>query len=255
MAETKIYPTTDELNSALARAITEHLTAAIAAHGVGTLALSGGSTPRALYTLLAHPPFATAIDWQHVHLFWGDERTVPPDHAASNYRMVRESLLDHIAIPAANCHRMKAEFAPAAAAEDYARELAAFCAAYPQVPTVQIGTHTAPIIDIVLLGVGNDGHTASLFPGTTALAATDAPVVAVEVPQHNTWRITFTYPFINAAAHVWFQVAGSGKAHIIRAIIAGEHQPAVLPSQGIQPTSAPAIWWLDQPAAAELSSA
>ncbi len=255
MATIKTYPTADALDTALATALAEHLTAAMATHGVATLALAGGSTPRNLYAMLGQPPFATALDWQRVHLFWSDERTVPPDHPDSNYRMVRERLLDHIAIPAANCHRIQAEFAPAAAATDYNRELAAFCAAYPQRPTVQIGTHTAPVIDIVLLGVGNDGHTASLFPGTTALAATAAPVVAVEVPQHNTWRITCTYPFINAAPNVWFHVVGTAKARIVRDIIADNHQPAVLPAQGIQPTNAPAVWWLDQPAAAELSSA
>lgn len=217
--------------TALMRAAAENIVAlarqAIAAHGRFTWALSGGTTPQALYTLLATDEFREDIDWAHVHIFWGDERNVPLDHPDSNQRMARAALLSQVPIPAENIHGIAAGTEdPAEAAARYAADLRAFFG---------LGPDALPEFDLVLLGLGDDGHTASLFPHTAGLHAPDGALfIANEVPKLNTTRLTFTYGVINAAQTVYVLAAGAKKAAIIEAIL-GRLQPEEYPVQRVAP--------------------
>ncbi len=226
---------------ALAREAAESIAAlgrkAIAARGHFTWALAGGSTPEPVYRLVASPPLSEMLDWERVHLFWGDERCVPPDDPRSNYRMARESLIDGVPIPEGHVHRMPGELEPAAAAGAYARELQETFADDP------------PRFDLILLGMGEDGHTASLFPGTAALTIRDRCVVANYVPHLDTWRLTLTYPAINAARHVRFLVAGAEKAEMVARVQEGRD---ALPAAKVTPSPGDLVWWVDAVAAAEL---
>ena len=209
-----------------------------------TVALSGGGTPKALYRLLAAPPYVGQIPWERVHLFWGDERHVPPDDAQSNYRMVREALLSKITIPDENVHRVRAELPDAAdVARDYADNIRGFFALQPD---------QWPRFGLVLLGLGPDGHTASLFPGTDALRDTTGLVAAPWVEKFNAHRITLTAPALNNAATVAFLVAGAAKAGVLRAVIEGPRDPDTLPAQLIAPVDGALLWMLDEAAASEL---
>jgi len=209
-----------------------------------TVALSGGGTPKALYGLLAAPPYAGQVPWERVHLFWGDERHVPPDNEESNYRMVNEALLSSIAIPAENVHRVRAEEPDAAGvARDYADNLRGFFDLQP---------NEWPRFDLVLLGLGPDGHTASLFPGTDALHDTTHLVAAPFVAKFNAHRITLTAPALNNAATVAFLVAGAEKAAVLRDVIDGPRDVDRLPAQLIAPTNGTLVWMLDEAAAGKL---
>lgn len=211
------------------------------ASGPFRLGLSGGSTPKRLYQLLAHLP-AGRIDWRQVILVWGDERNFPKDHAESNYRMVKESLLDHIDIPPENVLAVPNPGAlPEVAAQQYEallrRELPAAENGFPQ-------------LDCVLLGVGEDVHTASLFPRTMALRETERWTVANHVPQLNTWRVTLTAPLLNAARHVAFLLSGPSKQAPLQCLWYGPHDPQQFPAQLIQPQSGQ-LWFLVDRAAVE----
>jgi 6-phosphogluconolactonase len=216
---------------------------AITTQGRFTVALSGGSTPRSLYSLLAaeHRDF----DWSSTFLFFGDERHVPPDHPESNYRMVKESLLSKIQVPAENVFRVKAENpdAPAAAIE-YENLLRQFFQPKPS---------EFPRFDLILLGMGPDGHTASLFPGSDGLKEQSRWVIANWVEKFKTQRITFTFPVLNAAAEAMFLASGQDKADMVRQVLEGKNTPPY-PSQQVQPTNGRLLWMLDRPAAAKLSS-
>lgn len=207
-----------------------------------TVALSGGSTPRRLYETLAASPFREQVPWQHVHVFWGDERAVPPDHPGSNYRMACETWLDHVALPPRNVHRVRGELEPGAAAEAYVAELRAFF----DLPW--------PTFDLVLLGMGDDGHTASLFPGSEALRESTRPAVGVTAHYQDrpARRVTLTPPAINAARLVIFMVSGASKAQTLQAVLKGPYQPDVLPAQIIQPTDGRLLWLVDAAAAVDL---
>lgn len=218
---------------------------AIAARGRCLVALSGGSTPRPLYELLATRPYADRIDWTRVELFFGDERCVPPDHPESNYRMAREALIDRVAIPPANVHRIRGEDDPVEAADAYERTLRAW-----------LGTGDPPLrsFDIVLLGLGEDGHTASMFPGTSAPTETHRWAMAVHVERpRDMWRVTLTTVVLNAAADVTFLVAGAGKAARLREVVddVGER----LPAQRIRPARGELHFMVDAAAAAQLDRA
>lgn len=201
------------------------------------VALSGGSTPKRLYQLLSELPAGT-MDWQDVILIWGDERNVPPDHADSNFRMVREQLLDHIDIPAENVLGVPEPGGDAASA----------AAAYEKLLMPLAGDEGLPVIDCVLLGIGDDVHTASLFPETKALDITDRLVVENWVEKLDTWRITLTSPVINAAKHVAFLIAGAGKESALKTIWHGPHNPSLYPSQLVQPRPGD-LWFLVDEAA------
>jgi 6-phosphogluconolactonase len=222
---------------------------AIAEHGRFAWALSGGSTPKQLYGLLAQPRFASQIDWTRVHFFWGDERCVPPDHVDSNFRMVREALLDAIRPRSEQVHRMRGEIDPEEAARAYAEELSRFFGVAVAGPP--------PRFDLILLGLGGDGHTASLFPGTPALHENQRWVVVNQKAEGEPLRLTFTLPLINAAAHVRFLVSGASKAVRIEQIL--DDVPAagsdVLPAQLVRPVRADLQWLLDEDAASLLERA
>lgn len=244
MAEIKVFPDPAALCVSAAELIITLAAETIAAQGQFSIALSGGSTPRALFVLLAQAEYTRRIPWPDVHIFWGDERCVPGDHADSNYRMAREALLDHVSIPAENIHRVRGELLPADAAHDYERNLRAFFATESQ-PAL-------PRFDLILLGMGDDGHTASLFPHTTALNERDRWVIENRVEKLNAWRITLTAPVINAAANVLFLITGEGKAAVLREVLHGPPQPDLYPSQRIHPTDGRLIWLVDAAAAARL---
>jgi 6-phosphogluconolactonase len=244
MSDIQIYPDSAALARAAAERIVSLAGEAIGARGRFSMGLSGGSTPRALYTLLASNEVAPRIDWAHVHVFWGDERCVPPDDSESNYRMARETLLDHVPLPESNIHRMLGEIDPAQAAADYEQVLRPFFRQSTGPKNLP-----QPRFDLLLLGMGEDGHTASLFPGTAALHELSRWVVENHVEKLGAWRITLTAPAINAAATVIFLVSGGAKAAILRAVLKGPHQPEKYPSQLVKPENGDLIWMVDTAAA------
>ena len=216
---------------------------AIGAQGRFTVALSGGSTPKALYSLLASN--YTNFAWDRVFLFFGDERHVPPTDPDSNYRMVNESLLSKIAIPATNVYRMKAENSDAdAAAADYEKQLKGF---------FELEAGNFPRFDLILLGLGPDGHTASLFPDSEGLKEQSRLVIANWVEKFKTFRISFTFPVLNNAREVMFMAAGADKADIVHQVLEGKNATE-FPSQQVQPSDRKLIWMLDEAAAAKLTS-
>jgi 6-phosphogluconolactonase len=232
----QIHETPEQLAGAAARALVEGAGRAIAERGRFAVALAGGSTPEATYEVLARD-HAEDVDWPNVHVFFGDERTVPPDHEESNYRMAREKLLDRV--PVGSVHRMRGELSPEEAAESYKEDLREFFAG------------EFPVLDLVMLGIGEDGHTASLFPGTPALEVTDRLVVANPVPKLETTRITLTAPVLNAAREVFFLVAGGGKAGALAEILEGEADPRACPAKLVRPPGGP-TWMVDRAAARSL---
>jgi 6-phosphogluconolactonase len=241
----------------LARAGAEHFvafaTAAIAARGRFAVALSGGETPRDMYAELARPPLLDRVDWSRVHVFWGDGRCVPPDHPDSNYRMARETLLDHVPLPAANIHRIQGEIEPEQAALEYEQELRGVFSGSPD-RAASGDAGEPPRFDLILLGMGEDGHTASLFPGTPALRERRRWVVAQRVEKLDAWRITLTLPVINAAADVLFLISGAKKAKALSRVLA-DAPPADaedLPARLVAPTAGRIIWLVDAAAAALL---
>lgn len=219
--------------------------AAVAQRGKMTIALAGGSTPKALYQLLTTEPYRSAVAWDKIEFFFGDERSVPPDHADSNYRMFMETLPAKITIATERVHRMRGEADDLdAAAREYQQELARVLGVPASGPP--------PALDLILLGMGGDGHTASLFPDTKALGETVRWVVANHVPQMSTWRITLSYGAINAARHVQFMVTGEGKAARLADVLEGPSDVERLPSQGIHPSPGEVEWLVDRGAAAQL---
>jgi len=211
----------------------------IAERGRWMWALSGGSTPEAVYTLLAAEPYRSQINWNRVHLFWGDERCVPPEHPDSNYGMAKRALLDHVPLPPENIRRIRGELSPTEAAEDYIEQLRR---------AFGLGRTEMPVFDTVLLGLGADGHTASLFPDTEILRRTDVPVAVARVAKLNATRISLTYPAINAAREILFLVSGADKAPVVAAIIGGQGEQ--YPAAAIRN----AAWLLDAEAASGIGS-
>ena len=219
---------------------------AAAARGRFAVALSGGETPRTLYRLLARQQFSQKLPWRRVQLYWGDERCVPPDDPASNYGMAHSAFIKHVPIDAANVHRMHGEDVAEQAALAYDAELRGLAA--QERPRADV-----PVFDLVLLGLGVDGHTASLFPHADALTVEDAFCAATEAPDGSP-RLTVTAPVINAARRVWFLVSGAKKAGMVAEVLEGLRVPAAVPAQGVAPVHGTLTWFLDEAAAAELSS-
>jgi 6-phosphogluconolactonase len=240
-SEVRVFASLEELSQAAAALFTQ-LVCRRAAEGKSFVAaLSGGSTPRRLYELLGGTPYARQIPWGNVHLFQVDERCVPPGHPDSNYRMVREALLNRVPLPAANFHRMAAEAADREeAARQYAAELA-------RVLQPQLGE--SPRLDLVFLGMGVDGHTASLFPGSPALAERTLWVRLNFGEKLGTPRMTLTFPVLNAAAQAVFLVSGAEKAETLRRVLRGPLEPERLPAQGVRPVNGQVSWYVDKAAA------
>lgn len=236
--------------AALAAAAAEHFTQgaekALAKRGRARIAISGGSTPKAAFALLADPaqPWRARMPWEKLDLFWVDERCVPPDHADSNYRMTREAMLDHVPLKPEQVHRMEGELEPAAAAARYESELR---------NSLRLEGAESPRFDLLQLGMGPDGHTASLFPHTDALHEMGRLVTANHVETvKDSWRITLTWPVINHADSVFFLIGGADKAQVLHDVWMGANDPERLPSQLIWPSSDILTLVLDEAAAALL---
>jgi 6-phosphogluconolactonase len=238
--EVRVFDDAAELARAAADEIASRIRRTWRESGRFTWALSGGSTPRDLYRLLASEPYRESLPWHAIHFFWGDERHVPPDHPQSNFRMAREAMLDAVAVPAGNIHRIAAEEPDAErAALLYGAELCSFFALAPG---------DWPRFDLVLLGLGEDGHTASLFPGSAAVGERERLVVAPWLEALKTFRITLTPPVFNHARCALFMVSGGEKAAAVRAVLEGERQPDRYPAQMVEGNR----WWMVDRAAAEL---
>jgi 6-phosphogluconolactonase len=218
-----------------------------AARGRFAAALSGGETPRALYRLLARQQFSQKVPWRRVHVYWGDERCVPPDDPASNYGMARDAFLRHVPIPAEQVHRLLGEDEPVLAAQAYEQELHGLAA-------LERPRSELPVFDLVLLGLGADGHTASLFPRAETLAEEERLCVPATAPDGSP-RLTVTYPVLNAARRVWFLVSGERKAGMVAEVLEGLQVPQAIPAQGVAPVHGRLLWLLDEAAASELSPA
>ena len=245
-AETKVFSDRDALSSAAAARWLAIYRESVARHGTFCVALAGGSTPRLLYRALSGPAISAAIEWPRVHLFFGDERAVPPDHPDSNFRMARETLLEHVPVPESNVHRMETEIGDmemvASRYEEVLKEL---------VPATDGGV---PQFDLVLLGVGPDGHTASLFPDTDILQQRERYAAAVYVKQKSTWRVSITFPVIDCARHVLFLVAGADKYPVVKRILSDAGEEPLYPVQMLQPAGS-VEFYLDAAAAGpELSA-
>jgi len=241
-ADLAVLPSTAALADAAAARFVAAAEDAIASHGQFIVALSGGSTPRDTYLRLGTEALVSKVMWSRVQVLWGDERCVPPDHVESNYRMARETLLDRVPVPAANVHRIHGEDDPATAAEAYEATLRAL-----------LRTPAGARIDLVLLGLGEDGHTASLFPGSAAVHEQTRWVMAARATAASMWRITLTPAVINAAAEVLFLVSGGAKAGILRRVLEGPRRPQELPAQAIAPSNGRVRWCVDAAAAADLT--
>lgn len=241
--KTEVLPSPAAVAEAAGRLFIAAASDAVAARGRFAVALAGGSTPEALYRWLAAPERATQVDWQRVQVFFGDERCVPPDDPASNYGKAREALLSRIPLPAGNVHRVAGELPPEEAARAYERELAG------------VSGDAIPRFDLILLGMGDDGHTASLFPGMPALEECERPCVATDVPPYvkpHVPRVTLTFPALNAARIVAFLVTGQGKAPRVAEALSRATEGPLLPAARVNPSSGALTWLLDEHAAMQL---
>lgn len=241
----RVFADPAALADAAARHIVERARAAVADHRRFSIALSGGSSPRAVFQRLAQPDLSAQMPWSQIDVFWSDERAVPLDHADSNYRMAYESLLAQVPLPKANLRPMLSQVEDLdAAAQHYARVIRATVPGAP------------PRFDLLLLGLGPDGHTASLFPHSPQLQAGDELVVATPAAplKPHVRRITFTKTLINAARAVLFLAAGADKAETLKRVLEGPRQTDELPAQLVAPESGSLIWMLDQAIAGELAS-
>ena len=275
------FPTPEALADAVARHVVERAKAAISATGRFTIALSGGSTPRAAYTRLASDDLARQVEWSLIHVLWGDERCVPPDDPRSNYRMAKEALLDRVPIPPNQVYRIRGEDEPQEAADDYEDELRSLLGRPPEraghserseepleshartrrdpslalrmTPSSAAPGVTGP--DLVLLGLGEDGHTASLFPGQPAVHEAEYWVMAVPAPTGDMWRITLTPAVLNLASNVTFVVSSASKSLRLAQVLEGPFNPDLLPAQAIRPRQGRLIWMVDEAAAARLRAA
>lgn len=247
MSTVRTYDDPAALADAAAHYFVKTAQAAIEERGRFAVALAGGSTPKAMLVRLAQPDLIKQLDWLVTHIFWGDERAVPPDHMDSNYRMAREALLDHTPLPAANINRIHGELEPATAATNYEDILRTYFALSPAQKA-----DAQPRFDLVFLGMGDDGHTASLFPGAEAIQEQQQWVSAYHVDKLASWRMTLTPVVLNAAARVVFLVTGEGKANRLRQVLYGPYQPHILPAQIISPKDGRLLWFIDEAAAGSL---
>ncbi|GAC1424412.1 MAG: 6-phosphogluconolactonase [Acidobacteriaceae bacterium] len=246
--EYKVWPTGAEVAAGAAEMFAAVTAAAVNARGLARVAISGGTTPKTMLALLADPgkPYFAAVPWQKLQLFWVDERCVPPHDKDSNYRMTQEAMLSHVPLASAQVFRMEGELDPEVAASRYE---AAIRTAF------RLEGAETPTFDLILLGMGDDGHTASLFPHTEALNELARIVVANHVPQKDTWRISLTWPVINRGREVAFLIEGAAKTEVLHDVLLGAYDPETLPSQLIRPANGRLTLLLDSAAAAKLPEA
>jgi 6-phosphogluconolactonase len=239
----RVYDGADALSNAAAEHFLEASKAAIAERGKARIAVSGGNTPKRTFELLANPsqPFLKAMPWEQIELYFVDERCVPPDDKDSNYRMTREALLEKVPLKAEQVFRVEGELEPEAAAARYETVLRS---------RFRLEGAEVPRFDVLALGMGDDGHTASIFPHTAAIHELGRVVVANHVPQKNTWRVTLTWPVIIEARDIFFLIGGKDKADPLHRVLQGPYDPETLPSQLIQPKSGKLLMLLDRDAAA-----
>lgn len=254
-AHVRVYRDGEELALKAARRFARLADQYVVGSGRFTVALSGGSTPRAMFSLLAADPYLDTMPWSSIYFFWGDERCVPPDHKDSNYRMAFETMLSKAPVPEENIFRVPAELEDHdRAAEDYSATLRNFFLTGPGASkTGTAPLATLPRFDLVLLGMGPDGHTASLFPGTTALSVGEQIAVANYVEKFDSYRITLTAATINNARNVTFVAGGGDKADTLKDVLEGSYQPDLYPSQLIRPRNGSLLWMVDEAAASQLS--
>lgn len=233
----KVYKTTDELNTACANYIVALANNAMTQHGRFSIALSGGSTPKSLFTLLSLPPYRDEIPWQKTFVFWGDERCVSPNDDNNNAHMAKQVLLNKVNIPTSNIFPIPVQLQPNEAAKLYEKTLHNFFG------------NSEPCFDLMLLGLGENGHTASLFPNTGVLNETGYWVKEVFVEELDMWRITLTAQIINQSSCIIFLVAGEKKAAVVNTIVNGDYNPQKYPAQLIKPVTGELIWMLDEKAA------
>lgn len=237
----RIQKNPDALAKAAAEFITDRIKTVLKTQDRFTIALSGGSTPKALHELLAQPPYVDQIPWLQLHVFWGDERYVPIDDPQSNAGMAYDTLLGHVYTPEDQIHVWRTDLEPQAAAADYDRILHEY-----------FGETGNPAFDLVLLGMGDDGHTLSLFPGTDVVHEKTAWTSAYFLDQQAMYRLTLTAPITNRSSCVLFLVAGPKKADALKEVLEGDYNPDKYPSQVIKPTNGDLIWLVDEKAAAGL---
>jgi 6-phosphogluconolactonase len=240
-----VWPTPQEVALAAARLFTQVASESAVSRGVARIAISGGNTPNLMFDLLADPnqPFASEIPWNRLELYWVDERCVPPSDPESNFRSAREHFLSKVPLAPERIFRMEGELDPEEAANRYESTLR---------NAMKLEGAESPAFDLILLGMGDDGHTASLFPHTAALHELGRLVVANHVLQKQTWRITLTWPVINQGRNVCFLIEGAGKASILAEVLTGPRDVERLPSQLIRPSSGKLRFLLDEAAAAKL---
>lgn len=236
-----IYNSKEKLSEALASWVCDLISSTLQSQEFFTLALSGGETPRMLYKKLASQEYKEKIDWKRVHIFWGDERTVPFDDDRNNAKMAFENLLSHVNIPQARVHKMRVDIEPLFAAKDYEKVLQTYFG------------NTEKSFDLILLGIGEDGHTLSLFPGSPIDEDSQHWVNAVYNEKEKMYRITLMPSIVNKTSHIVFIVTGKNKSEILHRIIEGEYDPNVLPAQLIKPEKGELHWFLDSDAAEKLS--
>lgn len=239
--EVKIYPDSEAVAAALADTFIDVGQTALADRGCFRVALSGGKTPRRAYELLAEEPRSLALPWKDVFIYFGDERCVPPDDEQSNYRMARKAFLDRIPIPSVNVHRIRGEADPGVAANNYAS-------------IIRSDLADPPHLDLVLLGLGPDGHTASLFPGSPPDLHDSVLVRAVFAQSQDMWRVTMTPKLINLGRTVAFAVEGAEKADILAKVLDGPVDPTKYPAQIVNPSSGRLVWLVDKLAVGMLHS-
>ena len=241
----KVCPTVDEVTRDAAKLFAASVSSAVSARGQARVAISGGSTPKAVFELLARD-YADKISWGHVQLFWVDERCVPPADKESNFGMTKQAMLDKVPLPAANVHRMEGELDPQEAASRYEAEIR---------NTLRLEGAETPAFDLMLLGLGPDGHTASLFPHTEGLHELARICLANHVPQKDTWRLTLTWPVITQGREVVFLIEGEEKAGVLKTVFTGAYEPEQYPAQLIRPANGRLTLLLDQAVAAQLPEA
>jgi 6-phosphogluconolactonase len=234
------YKSADALSHGVAEWMSEYIRRVLREKDRFTLALSGGSTPQKLHKVLASSPFKEEIDWSKIHFFWGDERAVPFDDERNNAKMAFDSLLDYVPVKKEQIHLMRTDIEPEAAAKEYEEILHSY---------FDEGGHT---FDLVLLGMGDDGHTLSLFPGTEIVHEKDAWTKSFYLTQQSMYRISLTAPVVNLSSAVAFLVTGNNKAQTLKQVLNGSYQPEKFPSQLIKPLKGELHWFMDEDAAAAL---